>query len=165
MCRYALSYLENAHLAEDVVQETFVKFWEQKKELSHSPEAKFYLVTAVRNNCISALRRQNATGVQLVEDTPDTHSDILITPRQLREDATERQQKISEALSQLPPKCKEVFLLIKLHGMSYQQAANALDLSVKTIENQMGKAIKTLREYVKSAVVLILMLLIAKKYV
>lgn len=163
MCRYALSYLQDAHSAEDIVQETFVKFWEQKKELSHSPEAKFYLVTAVRNNCISALRKQNAAGVQLVENTPDNDADMLITARQLREDASEKQQKINEALNQLPPKCKEVFLLIKLHGMSYQQAADALQLSVKTIENQMGKAIKTLRAYIKSAVVLLLMILTIKQ--
>ena len=65
--------------------------------------------------------------------------------RQLREDATEQSKRIANALDQLPPKCREVFLLVKLHGMSYKQAAEALDISVKTVENQMGKAIKTFR--------------------
>lgn len=165
LCRYALSYLQDTHLAEDVVQETFVKFWEQKRELASSPEAKYYLVTAVRNNCISALRKQGNTGVQFVENTPDNDAEVFTTARQLREDATEQQKKIEEALSQLPPKCKEVFLLVKLHGMSYRQAAEALELSVKTVENQMGKAIKTFRDYVRSAVVILLTILFIKSMV
>lgn len=162
MCRYALSFMQDSHLAEDVVQETFVKFWEQKKELSHSTEAKFYLVIAVRNNCITALRKQNSSGVHFVENAPDHNTEVLTTERQLREDADERTAKIQEALDQLPPKCREVFLLVKMQGLSYKQAAEALDISVKTIENQMGKAIKILREHVRPVIILLIGLLLLK---
>jgi len=162
MCRYALSFMQDSHLAEDVVQETFVKFWEQKKELSHSAEAKFYLVTAVRNNCISALRKQNNSGVHFVENTPDHNLEVFVTNRQLREDTDEQTAKIQEALDQLPPKCREVFLLVKMQGLSYKQAAETLDISVKTIENQMGKAIKILREHVRPVIILLIGLLLLK---
>ncbi|OSZ78677.1 hypothetical protein CAP35_10630 [Chitinophagaceae bacterium IBVUCB1] len=156
LCRYALSYLQDSHLAEDVVQETFVKFWEQKKDLIDSPDAKFYLVTAVRNNSITALRKQTKAGVQLAENTPEPEPEPFITNRQAREDANEQARKVAQALEQLPPKCKEVFLMVKMQGMSYKQAAETLDLSVKTVENQMGKAIKTLRDYVQQSVVTII---------
>lgn len=159
LCRYALTYLQDSHLAEDVVQETFVKFWEQKKELVGTPNAKFYLVTAVRNNCISAIRKQQSSGLKFTEETPEPDPEPFITARQAQEDALQQSQKIAAALDQLPPKCKEVFLLVKLHGMSYKQAAETLDLSVKTIENQMGKAIKTLRDYVSAGVTALFALL------
>ena len=55
---------------------------------------------------------------------------------------------MKEALDRLPPKCREVFLMIKLHGLTYKQAAEQLEISVKTVENQMGKAIKILRDMV-----------------
>jgi RNA polymerase sigma-70 factor (ECF subfamily) len=155
LCRYALTYMQDSHLAEDIVQDTFIKVWEQKKEVIYSEQAKFYLVTAVRNNCISALRKQNTRGEVYSETTPEGEPEPFITNTQQREQQSEQQQKIADALNQLPPKCKEVFLLVKLHGMSYKQAAGALSLSVKTIENQMGKAIKTLREYVGTTALLI----------
>lgn len=147
LCHYALSYLKDSHWAEDVVQETFIKFWEQQKVPADVPEARFYLVTAVRNNCISALRKQKNNKTQYTEDSPEPEPEPFITARQAKEEARERAAKIAAALDQLPPKCKEVFLLIKLHGMSYKQAAETLGLSLSTIENQMGKAIKLMRTY------------------
>jgi RNA polymerase sigma-70 factor (family 1) len=147
LCRYALTYMQDSHLAEDVVQDTFIKIWEQKKDLITSPQVKFYLVTAVKNNCISALRKQNTRAEIFTEEAPESEPEPFITPTQHRQQLSEQQQKIADALNQLPPKCKEVFLMVKMHGMSYKQTADALQLSVKTVENQMGKAIKTLREY------------------
>ncbi len=156
LCRYAVSYLQDSHWAEDVVQDTFVKFWEQKKELSHSAEAKFYLITAVRNNCITALRKQSNRGIQLTDNTPEPSPEPFITNRQAIEDDNEQKQKIADALNQLPPKCKEVFLMVKLHGMSYKQAAESLEISIKTVENQMGKAIKMLRDFTRATVCIVL---------
>lgn len=162
LCRYAMSFLEDSHLAEDVVQDTLVKFWEQRKDLIESKEAKYYLITATRNNCITALRKQASSGVRFTDTTPETDPEPFITGRQMREDADEQSKKIAEALNQLPPKCKEVFLMVKMHGMSYKQTAESLDISVKTVENQMGKAIKTLRDFVQSGAMagLILILLL-----
>ncbi|HEY1030622.1 MAG TPA: RNA polymerase sigma-70 factor [Flavipsychrobacter sp.] len=162
LCRHAMSYMQDSHLAEDIVQETFVKFWEQKKDLVASANARFYLITAVRNNCITALRKQNSSGIHFTENTPEPTPEPFITNRQLTEDAHEHTRKIQAALDQLPPKCKEVFLLVKLHGLSYKQAAETLDLSVKTVENQMGKAIKTLRDFVKAGAAIAFFVLFIK---
>lgn len=163
LCRYAVSFVEDSHLAEDIVQDTLVKFWEQRKDLLESKEAKFYLITATRNNCITVLRKQASSGIKFTDNTPDKDHEPFITGRQLREDAAEQSKKITDALNQLPPKCKEVFLMVKMHGMSYKQTAESLDISVKTVENQMGKAIKTLREFVQSSAMAILVLILIIK--
>lgn len=162
MVRYALLYLPDMHQAEDVVQETFVKIWEQKKELITTENIRFYLVTAVRNNCISAIRKLKKQPLVLTDNAPEPDPEPFFQPAQFEEQANEQARKISEALNQLPPKCREVFLLVKLHGMSYKQAAASLNLSVKTIENQMGKAIRIFRDIAKVMPALPLMTIFLK---
>lgn len=140
LCRYAYTYVQDEHLAEDVVQDTFIKIWEQKKDLINTENIRYYLVTSVRNNCISELRKKKQ--VFYTEEAPQAEPEPFFSQMLHREQYTEQQQRLAAALDKLPPKCKEVFLLIKLHGMSYKQAAASLEISVKTVENQMGKAIK-----------------------
>lgn len=140
LCRYAYTYLQDEHLAEDVVQDTFIRIWEQKKELIVTDNIRYYLVTSVRNNCISELRKNKH--LHYPENTPQTEPEPFFSQMLHKEQYNEQQQRIARALDKLPPKCKEVFLLVKLHGMSYKQAAATLEISVKTVENQMGKAIK-----------------------
>lgn len=158
LCRHALAFLKDEHAAEDVVQSTFIRFWETKKDLLASPDARFYLVTAVRNNCISALRKAKASPIRYTDTEPEP--EVHFTALQHRQDATEQSQRIAAALDKLPPKCREVFLLIKLHGYSYKQAAETLGISIKTVEAQMGKAVKILRE--GSVAALLLLFIFAK---
>lgn len=148
LCRYALTYLHDSHQAEDVVQETFIKIWERKQEIIDSPDVRFYLITAVRNNCISALRKLKTQSVTFTENTPEPEPEIHFTTRQHLEAASDQSRKIANALELLPAKCKEVFLSVKMQGLSYKQTAEMLDISVKTVENQMGKALKVFRENV-----------------
>jgi RNA polymerase sigma-70 factor (family 1) len=162
LCRYALTYMQDENLAEDIVQDTFIKIWEQKKDLIASAEIKFYLITAVRNNCISALRKQKTQQVHFTDTTPEPDPEPFITTTQHYEMANEQARKIKEALNQLPPKCKEVFLLVKMQGMSYKHAAESLGISVKTVENQMGKAIRIVRELALSQPVLLFLVLAVK---
>lgn len=145
LCRYAFTYMQDMQQAEDVVQDTFVKIWEQKRELISAPNIRFYLVTAVKNNCISVLRKLKTQNIVFTEEAPEPEPEPAFTVEIVEQEDTQT-KRIAEALNLLPPKCKEIFLMIKLHGMSYKEAAATLDLSVKTIENQMGKAIKILRE-------------------
>lgn len=150
-CRYALSFLQDSHRAEDAVQEVFIKLWEHKPGMLESDGIKYYLITSVRNKCISMLREQKSKQVVYPEHAPEDHEEQML-PMMQREHMTAQQRKLADALSQLPPACKDVFLMVKLHGMSYKQAAAHLELSVKTIENHMGKALRIFREYSQSAV-------------
>ena len=155
LCRYALTYLHDSHQAEDIVQETFIKIWERKQEIIASPDMRFYLVTAVRNNCISALRKLKAQNITFSQHTPEPEPEIHFTTRQHLEDANEQGRKIADALELLPSKCKEVFLSVKMQGLSYKQTAEMLGISVKTVENQMGKALKVFREHVALQILLL----------
>jgi RNA polymerase sigma-70 factor (ECF subfamily) len=156
LCRYALSYMQDAQSEEDVVQETFIRIWETKQDLISSPDIRYYLVTAVRNNCISALRKLKSSSIHYPENAPEPEPEPFFTATQHREDATEKTSRIAAAWNLLPPKCKEVFLLVKMHSMSYKQVAESLDISIKTVENQMGKALRVLRENTGITAMLIL---------
>lgn len=164
LCRYALTYLHDTHTAEDVVQDTFIKIWEQKRDLITTDTIRFYLITAVRNNCISYLRKQKSQNTRYTEETPEPEPEASFSDTQLREMESDQARQLAEALNQLPPKCREVFLLVKLHGMSYKQAAESLDISVKTVENQMGKAIKTFREMSIPAIAVFMLLTHFQKF-
>jgi len=156
LCRYAVTYVQDSQLAEDVVQDTFIRIWEQKKELIASPNIRFYLITAVRNNCISVLRRQKVQQVYYTAETPEPEPEPFFHHREQEEEKQGQRRKITEALNRLPPKCREVFLLVKLQGMSYKQTAGILNLSVKTVENQMGKALRIFRDMGLTAFLLII---------
>lgn len=156
LCRYALTYMQDEHAAEDVVQDTFIRIWETRRELITSPDIRYYLVTAVRNNCISALRKQKSNKLRFPENAPEGEAEPFLTSMQHHQEAEERSSRLSKALDTLPPKCREVFLMTKMQGLSYRQVAEGLGISIKTVENQMGKALKMLRENtVLSAILLI----------
>lgn len=156
LCRYAFSYMGDEHAAEDVVQNTFIKIWERKKDLLKSEQVKYYLVTAVRNNCISELRKTKTSNTTEYSSVVEPEPEPFFSKMLQDELDKERYGRIVDALDKLPPRCREVFLLIKLHGMSYKQAAEILNISVKTVENQMGKAITIFRNMCVAVLVTLL---------
>jgi len=144
-CQYAYAYLQDDHAAEDTVQQSIISTWEKRPDLISYEDIRYFLVAVIRNNCITALRKQGSNAPVLMDELPDpaeTGENVV----QAEEQYAEQVRKVKAAIGQLPPKCREVFLLVKLQGMSYRQAADTLDISVKTVENQMGKALKMIRE-------------------
>ena len=149
LCRIAFGYIPDAHECEDIVQECFISIWNNGKHDLDEKEFLAYMVRAVKNNCISFLRKQNFHVVSL-DDTQ--HHAVCAEIMDEDEDELSQDEKLERILSVLPPKCKEIFLLSKLHGLKYQEIAEKLDLSVKTVENQMGKALKLVREQVRTGI-------------
>lgn len=147
LCNYANSYLKDDAVAEDVVQETFIRLWEKHPELIEMPNIKAYLYRAVRNNSISVLRKQSTEdngnkGYEWLQDSsedPDANEIAASKPHY--------DKLIYEAIAQLPPQCREVFTCCRVQGMTHQQTALKLGLSPKTVENYMGRALKLLRKY------------------
>jgi RNA polymerase sigma-70 factor (ECF subfamily) len=146
LCRYALSYVRDEHTAKDIVQETFVRIWEQQKVPIGSPEISYYLITSVRNNSISWLRNSKKLPVAYTETAPEPEPEPFFYMSLEREKEDADLKRIRDALNLLPPKCKEVFLLIRLHGLSYKKAAETLGVSVKTVDNHMLKAAQVLKD-------------------
>lgn len=127
-------------IAEDIVQSVFINTWQQLSRLDASQSVKAYLYRATRNACLNYLKSEYRAKTILTDQV--THLDQTQEP--VSQSTHNLQQQLKEILDELPPRRKEIFLLSREQGLSYKEIASAMDLSVKTVENQMGKAIKYL---------------------
>lgn len=144
LCLYALHYLKDLETAEDVVQDCFVRLVERQQAGNMPADIKAYLYAAVRNACIDQLRRVRPIA-------PDVQPEDLDGPI-TDEEAQERSLHEAElwtAIDTLPQRCREVFLLSKRDRLKYREIAERLDISEKTVEHQVSKALKILRRQVK----------------
>ena len=141
LCLYALHYLQDVDLAEDIVQESYTALWEKLQEGAHVLNRKSYLYMMVRNRCLDHLRKKEIPTESL--KPYDTYGIID------DDDAQERSQteaRLWTAIDSLPDKCREVFIMSKRDGMKYEEIADELNLSVNTVRNQISKALKVLKE-------------------
>jgi RNA polymerase sigma-70 factor (ECF subfamily) len=135
-------------VAEELVSEVFLKIWSNRKHIVISSSPKSYLYTAVRNISFDHLRKEKHSvlaGLEEAAMVPCDSSD----PHRWSE-YQELQGRIEKAVDSLPRQCKLVFRMSRDHGMKYNEIAEELQLSVKTIETQMGRALKSLRVTLKS---------------
>lgn len=138
--------MANKEDAEDIVQELFINVWDKGKDDMPEEEFAAYMTTSVKNRSISFLRQKQENTVSL-EDHPSVSAQIAEETHSPEREELPLEEHLRIALTTLPPKCKEIFLMAKLKGMKYREIAQDLNLSEKTIENQMTKAIKLLRLY------------------
>lgn len=129
--------------AEEVVQDVMLELWRRRETLTFEQSIRAYLFQASRNRALNYLRRQR------VETRGEpTIAAGLPTPPQadtgLRED--ELRVAIQDAIGGLPDRCREVFELSRIQGLKYSEIATTLGISVKTVEAQMGKALRVMRE-------------------
>jgi RNA polymerase sigma-70 factor (family 1) len=144
LCNYAFTFVKDKDVSEDIVQELFMKIWEGRRELILQDSVRYYLFTAVRNNSISYIRKQKNTEEWNGEEIPDE-----VIPEKEGRSEEEYRQLLQKGIDRLPPKCREIFLLSRFSNMTYKQIAGSLNISVKTVENQLGKALKSLRGFLK----------------
>jgi len=144
LSRFAASLLGHEAVADDIVSEVFVNVWRNRAHLEEIENLQTYLYVSVRNLCMRHLSRRKT--ILLSIDHID--GDFLLSPYQTPEEkvlSAELIAKIEAAIQQLPPQCKQVFTLIKVDGIKYKDAAQILNISLKTVEAQMAIAIKRIR--------------------
>lgn len=142
LCMFALRFTERVDDAEDIVQQAFADVWD--KNSSNNVvigNLKSYLYQAVRNRSLSLIT-QSSEVVQATDILPDLED----TSEEEQMYRSERDAHLWEIIDELPPERKKIFLLSKRDGLKYQEIADELNISIKTVENQMGKALKALRE-------------------
>ena len=147
LCRFATGFIHDDEMAEEIVQDLFVKLWEKRTQIEVDISIKNYLYRSVKNQCLNNIKHniiktkhlQNIETEKETQIQPDEH--FL---------AVELANKIEESIQSLPEKRREIFRLSREEGLKYKEIAERLNISLKTVEAQMGLAIKTLREKLKN---------------
>jgi len=153
LCRYANSYLHDPDEAEEIVQNSFLRIWEKRRQLSIETSVKSYLYQIVRNACLNEIKHQKVKKLhgESVMNEGEQHYESS-DQQTLRAELSER---ISGAIEKLPGQCQVIFRMSRFEELKYQEIANQLNLSIKTVENQMGKALRIMREELKDYLPLI----------
>jgi RNA polymerase sigma-70 factor, ECF subfamily len=156
--KVAVFIINDGELAEELVQDVFVTIWEKSANVNPDASFKNYLITAVRNRCLNQLKVKKRT--HSIDDDESWQEELVADTR--TENAInykETHRAIETAIGNLPEQCRIIFQLSRHEGMSYKQIAETLDIAPKTVENQIGRALKVLRTELKDYFPLALILL------
>jgi RNA polymerase sigma-70 factor (ECF subfamily) len=144
LCSYADHFLKDLDASEEIVQEVMFKIWVNRESLMITSSMKSYLFRAVRNGCLNVLKHSDIREEykirreQDLQENQGSKEDEMIV--------SELEEKIRQAIDRLPMERRKVFIMSRYDGLTYSRIAQKLGISVKTVENQMSKALKTLRE-------------------
>ncbi len=157
LCKSLYKILRDATLAEDLVQEVFLKVWEKRETLQMDEGIQSYLYRSCYNTALNFLKQQkHNTDIDTLEvavpggETAEKHLTFL-----------ETEAEVLRAIDALPPKTKMVFSLSRFEELSYKEIAERLDISVKSVEKHMGIALQRLRESLKEYLVAVFLLLLS----
>lgn len=154
--RYAWTLLRSNEAAEDAVQSVFLKLWEKRAGIDENQSVQSWLYTSVYHYCLNVRRseavRNDYRHQQLAQQEPAVFRDELVSSEQL--------QQIREALESLPAQCRTIFYKSRFDKMKYAAIAAEMDLSIKTVEAQIGKALRILRHKLSDVLVMIILYLI-----
>ena len=158
LCGYAKKYLDDVDQAEEVVQDMFFNFWQKRKKLEVNISLEAYLFRSVRNSCLNYLKHLKVRE----EHKLATNHEIRAKELQVHDNvvALELQGRIDDAIDQLPPERKKIFKMSRYEELKYREIAEKLNLSVKTVEVQMSKALKFLRLHLSEYLSLFVLFLI-----
>ena len=142
--RAVLRIISDRNTAEDLAQEVFLDLWRKRDRLNITSSLPAYLRRAARNRALNYIRDQKLK----FDDSDEGHLDLPSNSVSITQKiaADEMQKRIDWAIEQLPERCRIVFALSRFEEMSYKEIAAELDISVKTVENQISKALRLLRE-------------------
>jgi len=143
LCNFVNLYLRDPLVAEDIVQDIFVYFWDKRSKISLETSVKAYLFIASKNKSLNHLRSVRRKHIFQEQYKNSDIRVVEISDEQI--DVAQIRQVMHHAVEQLPARVRQVFLLGKVQKMTYGQIAEELGISEKTVENQMGLALKKIR--------------------
>jgi RNA polymerase sigma-70 factor (ECF subfamily) len=139
---YAFAITKDEFVAEEMVQNVFFKLWEKRDQVQVNESVTAYLYKSVYNESLNYLKHnkvKTAYRSHIAATTPET--DDVTNPAVIKE----LQHKIAITINELPEQCRTIFQLSRFEGLKYREIADKLGISVKTVENQLSKALKVLR--------------------
>ncbi|MDE6800538.1 MAG: RNA polymerase sigma-70 factor [Phocaeicola sp.] len=141
LCRYVHLYLDSTQEGEELVLDIFMYLWEHSSQINLTLSLKAYLFQAARNRCLNFLRDRKLT-ISL-DEAGDVVNDETASSLEMKE----LNRLIQEAVCALPDKCREVFQLSREKNMTNQEIADKMNISVKTVEAQITKALKRIKSF------------------
>ncbi len=144
LVRYARTLIKDHDTAEEIVQDLFVRLWQDKEKLNIESSLNGYLFRSVHNRCLHHIEHNRVVERHAEEmsyritESPESPSDIL--------NYKELQEKIARILERLPDRCGKIFTMSRFEGLKYAEIAEKLSVSVKTVEANMGRALKEFRK-------------------
>ena len=157
LCMFAMKYVPDLDTSKDIVHSVFINLWEKKEYINTGKLMKSYLFTSVYNRSLNYIRDQKkfrhgdvSDGDLNISTNQDVNNNI---------EAAELEIQIRDSIESLPEKCRMIFTMNRFEGLKYNEISDKLDISVKTVEVQMSKALRILREKLKNYLVILLFLL------
>jgi RNA polymerase sigma-70 factor (ECF subfamily) len=152
LCVYAATFVRVPDLAEEIVQETIIKFWENRADIEINHSFRAYVFRSVHNNCINFLKKSEVLKRQSREMEEEIlyHNEIAL--RNFNPDiidnliSEEMEARLSVALNSLPPQAGKIFMMSRFDQLSYQEIADSLSISVNTVKTQMKRTLSKMRE-------------------
>jgi RNA polymerase sigma-70 factor, ECF subfamily len=149
---FAFRFFQEVQMAKDVVQNVFLKIYQNRQSLRTVTDIRSYLYKAVYNECLNEIRKH---------DTRDRyHAQYAVFQQtsffEQTLEQTEKERRILDAIESLPPKCREIFLMSRLEGRKNREIAETLKISIRTVETQISIGLKTLRKLLLSVILFFL---------
>ena len=160
LCAYSRSMLTDVDEAEEIVQTLFCRLWEQRATLEVTISVRAYLFRAVRNASLNQIKKvqirdaYKAMNLEAMNQNPEFQPDHATTD--------DLRQRIERAIAELPEQCRLIFKMSRFEELKYKEIAESLGISIKTVENQMGKALKVLRFKLADYLAIIVLLFFGK---
>ncbi|MBN1790003.1 MAG: RNA polymerase sigma-70 factor [Bacteroidales bacterium] len=152
----AFKYTCHKEDAKDLVQSTFIKVWEKRKDLLEDRPIEPLLYTIHRNNCLDYIRTRK-TKINYMPNDPSVDTDMQTPFDQVV--SRELEMKIDKAVAELPVKCRQIFEYSRYNDLKYAEIATKLSISVKTVENQISIALDKLRKLLVECLLWIILLI------
>ncbi len=144
LIKFALRYNSSKPIAEDLVHEVFHNVWKNRQRIKENGKLRAYLFTAVRNQSIKHMNRKKREDYSQMEDMTIFKSKETSPVEQLG--GKEFEQAVNEAIDELPKKRREVFLMSREDDLTYREIAEVLEISIKTVETQISRSLRHLRD-------------------
>ena len=144
LCAFSMQYLNDRNAGEDLVQDFFVSLWIEAPHLQIRSSLKSYLFAGVKNRCLDFQKHQKVTEkyrsyILFSAESDDNTTDNYFAESELR-------QAVQKSMGKLSPRCREIFELSRLNGLSNQEISDHLGISKRTVELQISNSLKVLRK-------------------
>lgn len=144
MTRFAMTILRSVEDTEEIYSDFFIKIWQKREELHEIENPKLYFFVGIKNMALNKLAQKKKQQSLSSEDWLNNMNSTFFNPEDMML-SDEAVRRIESIINSLPPKCRVIFKLVKEEGLKYAEVSKVLDISIKTVEAQMGIALRRIK--------------------